>query len=438
MEQPKQTSLFDSVNFPTTITQNNEDILNKYNIIREPDNIDTINRVTEKTIVVDSRSRNRSEFPEPNKYTIELPTEYKDVVSLQIVNYHVPSPQYNIRNSNNVFYYSEVDPEIKRVKENRYEIAYSKIGLQKEHVPIGYYTPDSTYSEEDSNTYDSLSIELNKLLSSNTSSNCNVTFNPRTLQYQINTDFCNRNASSEDIDNPSSAVFFHFFPSGPDSYSGKTETVNASSNEITNSKQITQNTNSVGPILGFHRDETDNLLQGILQMDNLGNITGIGTQFTKQLKSNDWIYVKTIDNTYKYRYQINQVSSDTQCTVKNIGGIYAFGYAFGWNGRIVSPGIRNLYKDDYIILRIGGASILESSTDSVNSAFCIIPTKNSEFEIVDNLTTTKKFNPVMGRLQKLKLSFHNPDGSPYDFMGVDHVLMFKIVRYVQNISFSNF
>jgi hypothetical protein len=191
--------------------------------------------------------------------------------------------------------------------------------------------------------------------------------------------------------------------------------------------------------MGFYRDEVDNMLKGMITMNSAGTINGIGTSFTTELEVGDWIYVKTIDNANAYRYKITAIISDSECTVQTSPSYSnGFGYAFAWVGRIIAPGVRNLLKDCYIVMKIGGSSILDSPTDAVNSAFCIIPTQYCKFEILDNLTTTKRYNPIVGRLQKLSISFYNPDGTPYDFKGLDHTLMFRLTRYVQNISFANF
>lgn len=434
---------FTSTSLLTPQAGSQEDFFFKNNIVKPPENVDAVNRVTERTILIDSTFRDRKEYPEPNKYTVELPNEYKDVISLQIINYSVPSTQYNVRTTNNLFYYSETDPIIRKIHDQRYEISYSKVNMKKITLPDGYYPVDLAPDDQTPPNYrDMLASELESYFNDTTTSDCTVTIDPKKDRYTITTNFANsnsnRNAGMASLE-PTETSFFYFFPLGPLEYNGTSEVVSKTTNKILNVKNTPPANYSVANLMGYYREDIDNTLKGIITMDSSGTITGVGTSFTKQLQTGDWIYVRTIDNLNSYRYQIDVITSDTECTV-NSGStdIVSFGNAFAWVGRIEAPGVRNLLKDNYIVLKIEGSGILDSTVEKVNSSFCIIPTYQSRFEILDNLTTTKKYNPVLGRMQKLSISFHNPDGSLYDFQGIDHVLVFKLTRYVQNISFANF
>lgn len=54
---------------------------------------------------VDSKNRNTNEFPNPNMYSIDLPTTYKGVHSIEIHRCHIPQSQYEIDVHNNKLYY---------------------------------------------------------------------------------------------------------------------------------------------------------------------------------------------------------------------------------------------------------------------------------------------------------------------------------------------
>ena len=54
---------------------------------------------------VDSKNRNTNEFPNPNMYSIDLPTTYKDVYSIEIHRCHIPQSQYQVDKHNNKLYY---------------------------------------------------------------------------------------------------------------------------------------------------------------------------------------------------------------------------------------------------------------------------------------------------------------------------------------------
>lgn len=55
--------------------------------------------------VIDSRDRNLSHFPDPNKYEIKLSEDIHDVQSVELLSFDVPFTKYLINSSNNTFYY---------------------------------------------------------------------------------------------------------------------------------------------------------------------------------------------------------------------------------------------------------------------------------------------------------------------------------------------
>ena len=112
--------------------------------------------------------------------------------------------------------------------------------------------------------------------------------------------------------------------------------------------------------------------------------------------------------------------------------------SFAWSGRIRAPYVRNLMPDCYIVLRIEQCNALESANDTINRAFMILPTRPKRFQHTNPIIPLKQFNPTHGRLEQLKLSFHNVDGSLYDFMGQNHLLVFRLIRYKQNVNYSHF
>lgn len=55
--------------------------------------------------VIDSRDRNYSHYPDPNKYVIKLSEDIHDVQSVELLSFDVPFTKYFINSSNNTFYY---------------------------------------------------------------------------------------------------------------------------------------------------------------------------------------------------------------------------------------------------------------------------------------------------------------------------------------------
>ena len=61
--------------------------------------------------VIDSRDRNLSHFPDPNKYEIKLSEDIHDVQSVELLSFDVPFTKYLINSSNNTFYYKIGDSD---------------------------------------------------------------------------------------------------------------------------------------------------------------------------------------------------------------------------------------------------------------------------------------------------------------------------------------
>jgi len=99
-----------------------------------------------------------------------------------------------------------------------------------------------------------------------------------------------------------------------------------------------------------------------------------------------------------------------------------------------APYCYNLMPHRYIILRIRDLERVDSSLDSVQDCFCIIP-----FDVSLNRFTLSEaifqynaeslryyFNPPKGELDRLHIEFMTPDGYPYNFRGKDHYMVWEI------------
>lgn len=77
--------------------------MNRYDIVIGPSNSskDTI----PATLILDSRARDRTKFPNPGNYVIELEKEYRDVTHIELVSACLPNSGYSINRHNNMIYY---------------------------------------------------------------------------------------------------------------------------------------------------------------------------------------------------------------------------------------------------------------------------------------------------------------------------------------------
>jgi hypothetical protein len=94
----------------------------------------------------------------------------------------------------------------------------------------------------------------------------------------------------------------------------------------------------------------------------------------------------------------------------------------------------NLMPHRYIVLRITDLERVDSTLDTVQDAFCVIPfdVSKNRFTVGEAIfqwnseSLRKYFNPPKGELDRLHIEFQTPDGDPYNFRGKDHYLVFEI------------
>ena len=53
-------------------------------------------------LIIDSSKRNRDEYENPGRYTVQLPTVYTDVISIELVQANIPNSAYSINARNNL------------------------------------------------------------------------------------------------------------------------------------------------------------------------------------------------------------------------------------------------------------------------------------------------------------------------------------------------
>ena len=439
-------------------------------VILPPDNREEIESKKATFIVVDSRSRNHTDYPEPNQYTVPLSQEIRDVESIQLVSYTIPKPQFPVRATNNVLHVTNADPTVTIDADGTPTIDLHKdTSLLRVTVNEGYYNSsleDHSTSLADVAAYktellaalgaanfkqDMFSSALEDELNRVSCTTCIVYVEEHSNQYTIVTNFSNSLASSDDCNTP---YFFHPFFEGCTEFYGSTTTERVNVAEGGNppvyalkkigKKQMTYLDNSMGAIVGHPR--TDPVLRLRGTANNLGaldTLTGVGTAFTTQLRKGDWVYIHDYTNNVRRRVHVNDVISDTECRIDcdGAGGLPpatpAFENAFMWVGRLTFPWVRNLQPDPYISMHLNNASTLYSYNQAVDRAFFLVPGL-SPFSEISDMLPYKKFSPTLGKLDKLTLAFKNADNTLYDFKGQDHVLQFKIVHFRQNIKYGDF
>jgi len=84
-------------NFPHSIGSSIEQVTPTYDqiTIQAPDRNKTHGKKT-KRLIVDSRERDMELYPDPSQYVLNLETEYRDVISVELSQANIPNSFYNI------------------------------------------------------------------------------------------------------------------------------------------------------------------------------------------------------------------------------------------------------------------------------------------------------------------------------------------------------
>lgn len=93
---------------------------------------------------------------------------------------------------------------------------------------------------------------------------------------------------------------------------------------------------------------------------------------------------------------------------------------------------RNLEFNNYAVLYIEQFDLNKSASKITHKSFAIIPKNPYQFlSITDDVKIIKNFTPAIPRLAKLKISFLDRYGNPYDFQNMDHRIEILFTSYRQ-------
>jgi hypothetical protein len=399
--------------FPNSIGLPLQQVKTDYDplIIKPPDKNKTHGSIS-KHLVVDSRDRDYLLYPQSNQYRIEIPQEWKDVVSLELTLAQIPNTFYNINQSNNVFFISDSPTNILSIE-----------------IPEGQYT-NVTLIDTLNGKYGDLFINFDSKL--------NFTRNPINLKLRIQS---NRATNQEFIFNL---------------------------NYLLNDTCSPCKLNSIDKKIGFLNKQYESTMVDLSYINvELGNITstgkksdqeydlyklkankifnGIEVDFTSIFYINDYfILVNPIDNK-EYSCQVYEINNDTTIIFEEIYGndpTSLSGLIFKNISILYSPNIYQIDNKPYVILKIRDANMLNSIGAS-NNAFTVIPLLNLENTIVNQSTipvhsVIKYYNPPLGKMLWLDIEFLNYDGSLFDFRGQENMMMFTVTMMNQPGKYNNY
>lgn len=216
------------------------------------------NYIKEEYLLIDSRDRNQTVYPNPNNYQIDLTEEYKDIKSVSLISSNVPKSQYLINTSNNILNFVDSNS-------NEFEV----------QIPVGNYTISELTTQ--------LQSSLNLIGSNNT--------------FTVNAD-----SKTNKVTISSSAGFQLLFNGGTENYNNSTRNI--------------YKENSIGKTLGFSMTDLIGLtsytsqnqynLNGptyvLLHINELNNLDGIQSSIKNAFAK---IPLDTNQNEYKFFKESN-------------------------------------------------------------------------------------------------------------------------------------
>ena len=399
--------------FPKSISTKIQDGSPDYeaNIIKPPDRNKTHGSVA-RHLVIDSRDRDYTLYPNSNKYRVEIPQEWKDVTSLELTLGQIPNTFYNVTPTNNIFFISDQPNNIMSI-----------------NVPEGQYN-NHTLLEALNGKYGDLFINFDSKL--------NFSRNPVNLKLRIQS---NRANNREFIYNL---------------------------NYIANDNCMPCKFYSIDKTIGFLNQQYESTM---VDLSNIyvseGNITklnvlsdqdyeiyklvanstynGVEVDFTSLFYVNDYFLLYDPHTSTTYSCQVYQIKNDTTIHFEELNGLNpskAYGLIFKNMSILYSPYIYHVENKPYVILKIKDASLL-NSIGAANNAYTLIPLLNLESTTINNNSipvhgVIKYFNPPIGKLYWLDIEFLNFDGSLFNFRGQENMLMFTVNMLNQPGKYNNY
>lgn len=104
---------------------------------------------------------------------------------------------------------------------------------------------------------------------------------------------------------------------------------------------------------------------------------------------------------------------------------------------IVSPYRKDFDYNNYIIMGIEQFDINKSNSNILNKSFALINKRYRDMNISDDPQIRKHFSPPLSRLTKLRITFKDRFGNPYNFNNLDHHFEILLESYKQKRKYQN-
>jgi len=382
-------------------------------VIKPP--IDKKKDISVVYLMVDSRDRNYSKFPNSNDYTFYLNESFRDVTEIELIAAHMPeNGGYNINKYNNQLHFSNTVGKVTGYDDDGSSIRQNPSLIMKANVPSGNYTHYKTNGlTVRDELSDALTIEMGK--------NSSGTF---TILNNINTNKYTLKKSNNSIG--ATEAFTLMMNNGKEQYSQ-------------NEKQYKETDNSIGNIVGFNRNYKSIISGNVATTSGSTTITGTNTKFTtdlNHLNSGDKISIVNADiggNVSIETLVLHTINSDIKITA-SVAASNTRSSCELIPSKHKSNTIANNKGDDYVLLQIPELEKYEGYGTAIQNAFAKIHlnkgTRQTVFGRIKTFTNIVELDPLP-RLDRLRIQFRDYKNNLYDFNNSEHSLIFAISYRIQ-------
>ncbi len=391
--------------YPQSITESIQSVKDDYSqyITKPPDRNITHGR-TSKYFVIDSRDRDKNKYPEANRYRLDVPQEWRDIVSAELIYGSIPNTYYNVTDFNNTFYITEDSIHLTSIK-----------------LPVGQYdnqklldTLNGVYGNLFSgltNQYHFTKNPINNTLriQSNRKSNTDFEYN---INYLI-TDSCS-----------------------PCPYRSIDEVIGFKNN-LYRSTEIDLSAINISYISDLSTESVNGYpLLKLVATSASGDFKSLFQSGDSLIINGAEIRVYEVKNASTFTFEITDGTVIANLTILSGAGLIQN------MSVLISPNIFHIECNPYVVLKIRDFQNYNSNNASENS-YTIIQLNNNPCTIINQGTipvdgVTKNFNPPLPRLPYIDLEFCNPDGTPFEFRGEDHMLVLRLNMLNQPAKYNNY
>lgn len=98
---------------------------------------------------------------------------------------------------------------------------------------------------------------------------------------------------------------------------------------------------------------------------------------------------------------------------------------------------KNFKYNNYLVLNIDQFDVNKSNSNTLHKTFAVIVDNYCNLNLADTPKIIKNFTPPIPRLSKIKISFDDRFGNPYDFQNMDHRIELLFTSHKQKRKYQN-